>query len=274
MEKREEILNELNSIAPLLAGISVKMPYTVPAGYFGALPQNILALLNVAENESSMLIQTNPFTVPSGYFDTLAEVVLRRIKEEEEFSFSLNAKQMPYKIPNGYFEEFTSTVLQKIRGEEVKTELAAIAPLLGEIPKSNVYSIPSGYFNTLKVPETATPKVVKMAALNWVRFAAAAVVIGVLAIGAFIIVGKNSTDISFDATAYKKAINTNIDTAVSSVNDKDLEKFLAEHAVVASVPEEEVEKNLPEVKELMNLISDEELQESLKEQTVVESSGS
>jgi hypothetical protein len=272
MEKRQEILNELNSIAPLLAKVSAKMPYTLPAAYFEELPNKMVSLLNVPEKEIDLPIQQHPFTVPEGYFESLAGSIIQKIKEEEQ-GFSINAKEMPYSIPTGYFEDFATTVLQKTRAEEVKTELVAIAPLLSEIPKTNVYTTPSGYFDTLTVSQATTTKVVKMGS-SWIKYAAAAVIVGVLAIGAFIVAGKNSNDNNFGTAAYKKAINTNIDTAVQNMNDKELEKFLADNIVVVTLPGEDVEKGLPELNELMNLISDEELQQSLNEQSVVESSGS
>lgn len=273
MEKRQEILNELNSIAPLFAHISPNMPYSVPAGYFEELPEQIVSLLQLPEEEFNLPNKDQAYAVPSGYFENLAGSIMQKIKEAET-EFSINARQMPYSLPSGYFDTLPATILQKLRAEEVKVELATVAPLLNEIPKINVYNTPKGYFDTVSIPGLPDTKVVKMGGRSWIKYAAAAAIIGVLAVGAFIIAGKNNSDDNFNTAAYKKAINTNIDTAINRVNDKELDKFLKDNAVMASITEEESDKDLPEVKELMNLISDEELQQSLKEQSAIESSGS
>lgn len=273
MEKRQAILNELNSIAPVLAQISAEMPYTFPAGYFDVLPLHIASQLGYSASELMHPAQTNPFTVPAGYFENLSGSILQKIKEEE-FAFPIDARNMPYKVPADYFDRLSATVLQNLRSEEVKTELASVAPLLNEIPKINVYKTPAGYFGSQNATQITGTKVIKMGGNNWMKYAAAAAIIGAMAIGIFIFVGKNNRDSNFGTAAYHQAVNTNIDTALSSMNDKELNRFLADNAVIAAIPGEELDKEVPEVNELMRLISDEELQQSLKEQTVVESSGS
>jgi hypothetical protein len=71
---REEAAAELQEISPLLAGLSRKMPFEVPQGYFEAAPvaaaPELPALL--ADIDRRM-----PYAVPEGYFATLPELMLK-----------------------------------------------------------------------------------------------------------------------------------------------------------------------------------------------------
>jgi hypothetical protein len=93
MNRRKEIPEELNNIAPTLAGLDFQQPYKVPAGYFESLPGQILLRIRL-ENAASAkeelevispflsgLSKKMPFTTPEGYFDTLAPGI--RSSEED-----------------------------------------------------------------------------------------------------------------------------------------------------------------------------------------------
>lgn len=104
MENRENILSELNEIAPGLLNIGREMPFAVPEGYFDIFPVSVLGQLAPKQNTMS---------VPEGYFESLPDILLAKAKAsapasaeiEEDFPL-LNSisKQMPYNIPASYFE--------------------------------------------------------------------------------------------------------------------------------------------------------------------------
>ena len=49
MENRTEILNELQSLSPTLAGLQGLNVYTVPNGYFDVLSEDILHTIQLAQ---------------------------------------------------------------------------------------------------------------------------------------------------------------------------------------------------------------------------------
>ncbi len=85
MESRKTIEEEIRSISPVVADLSLANPYSVPAGYFDQLPAQLLfaakaADVNVddtAETEISPLLASlralPSYRVPDGYFDELAK---------------------------------------------------------------------------------------------------------------------------------------------------------------------------------------------------------
>jgi hypothetical protein len=77
--------DEVESLSPLLAGISKEMP----------------------------------FTLPQGYFDSSTDGITSWVKEEEQQLFTGN-KKMPYEVPAGYFESLPGIVLKKANPQKAK----------------------------------------------------------------------------------------------------------------------------------------------------------
>ena len=148
MENRNNILKELREISPVVADISSQAPYTVPAGYFEGLANQLLQLVKADETSTVLPKANNPFEVPQGYFDGLANNILQRVKGEEgSISPALQqANNNPYKVPQGYFEGLANNILQRVKGEEVS--LSAVL----QQANNNPYRVPQGYFDSL--PET------------------------------------------------------------------------------------------------------------------------
>lgn len=162
---------------------------------------NILQELKELDSRLADVVLQNIYTVPAGYFDNLAEQVLARIKamQASNAADELNAlspqlgkvsREMPYSIPKDYFATLSDNVLKTIHtaGLSAKDELAAISPLLSSLKKENPYHIPEGYFESLpttKPKEARQPsaKVVSMFSRSWFRYAAAAVVTGIIVLG-------------------------------------------------------------------------------------------
>lgn len=76
---------EVESLSPLLAGLSKKTPFSLPAGYFETLmPAVTSGNMEELEPATSPLLQSlrnsNPYRVPAGYFDSFAEDVVKQVQ--------------------------------------------------------------------------------------------------------------------------------------------------------------------------------------------------
>lgn len=153
--------------------------------------ENILSEMK----EISLLIaaasDVNVYAVPPGYFETLPENILRKVKEEE---IILPNAGLPLTAPpESYFEDLAGNILFRIKSQtkvnEVEKELEEVAPLLNTINRENVYTVPSRYFENLQIEipreEKRPAKVISFNSTrkNWMRYAMAAAVTGVIAAG-------------------------------------------------------------------------------------------
>jgi hypothetical protein len=139
MENRNNILNELREISPVVAGISYQAPYTVPAGYFEGLSGQLLQLVKAMEAPPVLPPAQHPYQVPQGYFEGLANTILQRVKGEgATLSAALQqANNNPYEVPQGYFEAFANTVLQR-----VKQSATSLSSTLQQA-NNNPYQVPT-----------------------------------------------------------------------------------------------------------------------------------
>jgi hypothetical protein len=87
MNRRKEILDELNETAPNLAGFDAQLPFRVPTGYFDTLPSLILSRIK-AESAGSA---REELEIISPLLDGIS-------------------KKMPFATPEGYFENLTPTI--------------------------------------------------------------------------------------------------------------------------------------------------------------------
>lgn len=242
---------------------------------------NILNELKDLQSSLVNAVPQNIYTVPGGYFDGLAAQVLNRIKalEADNAAEELNYlspllksifKKTPYSVPAGYFDSLAETMLLSVQNtggfQTPAEELEAISPLLGGLKKEMPYSVPQGYFEGLNktIPvETIKPaaKVVSIAKQKWFRYAAAAVVTGVIVTAGFLFINNNERiDPSEKSYAWVKK-------NLKKVSTDDIDEFvqLADEAapVIVSVDVTPDTKN--EIKELIKDISDTEIQDFLEE---------
>jgi hypothetical protein len=170
-----------------------------------AQKSNILQELTELNSSLTTAAQQNVYAVPDGYFDGLITRVLNRIKAMEagnaaeemgHLSPTLSglSKQLPYTVPSNYFEGLAEKALATVSNDNqtAKEELETISPLLSGLKKNMPYAVPQGYFENLTqkiVAEENKPvaKVVSLTNRKWFRYAAAAMVIGIVAITAIFI---------------------------------------------------------------------------------------
>jgi hypothetical protein len=223
MMRREEIETELQYLESTLAGTGNEQIFTVPAGYFIDLPGTILLQVRLLEVQQEPLYKT-----PENYFDTLPAIILQRVQATG--------------IPS------------------VEEEINALSPLLAGLRKRPVYTVPDDYFNEplpIPVAEAQTPaKVVKMSRKrNWIGYAAAAVVTGLMFIAAYKYwpVQNNATN----------AAVADVNKEVTSLSDEDILGYLN----TSSNPANDViaDDNAATEEDYFHLISDKEIQEYLSD---------
>jgi hypothetical protein len=230
----------------------------------------------------------NTYSVPEGYFDRLAQQVLSRIRATEAATaaeelghlsplLSRLPKTMPYSVPAGYFEGLESTLVSvAMYGEQdAKEELENISPLLSSLKKEMPYSVPAGYFDTISAPVAAnqsTAKVVSMGgSRKWFRYAAAAVVTGVISILGFLYLSNNNSG-STTGTSVAR-IQKSMLKEIKKTSDTDLNEFVKQFDEAGLSTEETVSTDTnKEVKELLKDIPETELKQFLDETAETETS--
>lgn len=201
MENRNDILNELNELSPLLAGISREPLFTVPDGYFDQLPFEILSAVHSGNS-------LNSASVPEGYFETLADNIMARIRAGE--------KDDPVK------------------------EISELSPLLSGIQQpKHPYTVPAAYFETLEnnikgsVHQPAA-RVVSLTRFSRVaRYAAAAMITGLACFGVYRYTQKpatiNAVTVATLDPSIEKGKNMSeqqFNEALSSLSEEDIARYI------------------------------------------------
>ncbi len=288
MYQQDHILNELQELSPTVAGIPRVNVFSVPEGYFDLLSSQLL--LQARPGDVVRVTGEMNASVPEGYFENLAGNIMARIKSEslsevvlETHAVSSLVAEIGNKnilqVPAGYFQNLAKTILAKtssLRDGDVAAETGSISPLVAGIGNKNVYSVPDGYFTALPQAVNAQVRPARIVTMKSrftaFRYAAAAVVTGLVGLSVIFMLNKNNSDktnavqTAAVLTEAKQIISTNsFDKEFSSVSDAAIVSFLeskgqdVEAALVASLTDE---KNLPDADEY--LINENTLDEVLK----------
>jgi len=244
---------------------------------------NILNELNELNSSLVNISTQNVYMVPVGYFDELAVIVLNRIKamnaenaveELGHLSPTLSniSKQTPYTVPAGYFDSLAETALHSVREgsdyQTAKEEIETLSPLLSGLKKQmsartshsdGPYSVPQGYFESIvEKPSKPSVKVVSITHRSWFKYAAAAVVVGIIALFGISINSKKSNDpIAGVQRDFKKMDDAQKDELIDFLNAGMSGKETAQI---------NTDNKSQEIKTLLQDISDEELKD-FQEQT-------
>ena len=268
-------------------------PYSIPDNYFSNLAFNILDKVThqPAFNEVELeLQQVAPLLntinkqplgiVPSAYFNTLATSILHKAKDwqqsgvEQELHLIaplLNTikKQSYEPIHHSYFDGLSEGILHKLKTQtrsQVEQELEEIAPFLNTINKNHVYTVPAGYFGQLKIERSAT-KPAKIVSLfpgisKMVKYAAAAVIGGVMITGSFLLFDNapsTPATTKLEATAYKA-------DAIKTLSNSEIIDYLNSNPSSLEATSSsgfDVDDN--SLKSFLNEMSAEEIEQYLKE---------
>jgi hypothetical protein len=86
MDFKNEIEEELREIAPKLASLERKHPFTIRENYFEELSSHIFLALNInmtkPDEKAASGSKEHPFLVPGNYFENLPASILSAIKEQ------------------------------------------------------------------------------------------------------------------------------------------------------------------------------------------------
>ncbi len=243
MNNREDILVEMKNISATVAAIPVVNVFTVDEAYFSTLPFIIIAQINVGDSLKS----ARNLAVPDGYFDSLAGNILGKIHALEN---------------------------------DVTAELNEISPLLAGIDNKETYTVPQRYFDELSFVgrQQESAKVISISKPRSIfKYAAAAVITGLLGLSIVNIVDKNNNavdpltttaqTITASAPTNPLALNGSFDEALKNISDNEIEQYLQKggqdvNAALVAASTDDVDK-LPEATDY--LLDENVLENYLKE---------
>ncbi|GAA4321211.1 hypothetical protein [Flaviaesturariibacter amylovorans] len=226
MTERRHIAEELHGLGSTLPHGPTGIPYAVPEGFFDAFPGTLLARLH------EVAATDDPKAELEGLSPLLAGL----------------PKRMPFSVPEGFFGATPA-----LPGAP---ELPA---LLSAHDRRMPYTVPGGYFESL--PETLLEavrpkaKVVPLGRRPWYRTAAAAAVVGLLAIGGWFYSG-SGTGTTPDVAANPEAW---VEKRLNSVPDQALEEFIETADPVHGADLARNEPRKAEVNSLLSDVSDQEM---------------
>lgn len=278
MNSNPTILNELKELSPVVAAINRQLPYQLPAGYFDTLAATING--RIASGTGILDgAKDNMYTIPQGYFNSLADSIMNRIKAaeagtpQEELSqlspvLSKIEKTIPYTKPVGYFEELPENVIAGAKAVDfVNEELENLSPLMSSFKNKQVYEVPANYFDNLadgvlSKLQAQTAKVVSVSFRKRVlKYAAAAVITGIIAMSAWMYISK-------DTIIIPETASNQIPTEIKALSDSTLMSF--ENSNTLSLIEITDDASIDDlatndINDLLTDLPDETLQQYLEE---------
>jgi hypothetical protein len=206
------------------------------------------------------------YSVPTDFFANLLVEIINKIREGQEPQYSFS-NSMPFFVPDGYFENLSRNVLNKVRSEKVKEdpvfdEMQGISPLLNTISKKPVFEVPKEYFKQISFTAPVEKKeAAKVASIvtrrsKVVSYAIAAVIATILAIGVFLIIGKD----------YNSSITkTNKSTPVNNLTNEEIVNFLKTTAPAEDISSAKSKGPTNDIIKSVSQMSDQEIKEFLQE---------
>lgn len=228
MKQAEDILNELKELSAVVAAVPRINVFSVFPDYFERAEAELQARISADRLSAA----GSAFTVPPGYFDGLATTILQKIKLAENNS--------------------------------VIAETKAISPVVAAIGNQNIFTVPLGFFEHLQINVKPVANIVKMKPLRSVfRYAAAAVITGLLGISIINLTDKNPETTLQAPVVQTASIIKNANEIISkgsfenelnSISDTDIEQYLTQNgqdvqAALVATSAEEV--TLPEATDYM-----------------------
>lgn len=153
---------------------------------------------------------------------------------------------MPFAVPEGYFERLPEQVLSLVQRDGAKSELEELSPLLAGIRDKQPFSIPEGYFDSIQPSKFATqtheggrkagagPAIVRSMPLRtlMVRMAAAASVIGLIALTAWLMTDRPGIAPGAETVQVTGQMQKQHSDDTLAVSDEALAGFLLEDVIM------------------------------------------
>ena len=177
-------------------------------------------------------------------------------------------------MPDGYFTELANNAITGAKAVEfVNDELENLSPLISSLKEKNVYEIPEGYFENIagevinKIKPQQAAKVISInKKTNWLRYAAAAVMIGVIATTVIFLFNnkkQNYTDYNFARLDDKQLTDS-----LHNMNDEDILNYMQSHNISmadAGSSVASLDLNDDDADDILADVSDNELQQYMDE---------
>ena len=243
MTNRNDILNELKELGSNLSTAPFENIYSIPVGYFEGFASQVFARIKALE----AIEAKDELNILSPYLNNLS-------------------KEIPFKTPAGYFDGLEERMMNLVRTsadyQTTDEELESLSPLLQSLKKENPYTIPLGYFENLSAPVVEKTKVVSMVNRKWLRYAVAAMMIGLISMVGVRIIFKGKIDPNKNSHAWveknvKKVSSDKLDEVIKlTENEKSIEVALVTSDKIDDI--KEFLKDVPE-NEIQDLLKDTEL---------------
>lgn len=261
--KNFNILNELKEAgAENLVMAGKAACFSVPDNYFNTLPENVMAHIFLQS-----LSYKNPYTTPEGYFDEFPKIMLATVSATG--IMLPDATIATYTVPEHYFGTLADSILNRIKKQappsEVQEELETISPLLSSIPKTNVYTVPGDYFESIKTsPVNKQPEPAKIIPFRhtrrWINYAAAACIAILLLGGSYLFLNKNSIETT---AAVEPAVN--VEQQISGLSDEEITSYLQANSNTAVYTNSTGDAQSNEMQNMLQNVSDEEIEQYLNQ---------
>lgn len=228
MESKIYIKEEIKKLSPSISGLENKTVYSIPDNYFIEFPTKLINNIKAGKDCTYYFPNSNPYVVPENYFEHLPESILLKINAQ--------------------------------KNNAVSEELEKIAPLLNTISKKPVFSLPKGYFNGDVFSESKPhqpSKVISLSNIRILRFAVAAVFIGLIGCGLFFIIEKGKPDLQAN----------NNKTEIRNLTDDDIVEFLSTGSATEGLSATAANgtSNNAAIQNAVKEISDEEIKQYLQD---------
>ncbi|MBN8878677.1 MAG: hypothetical protein J0I32_14115 [Sphingobacteriales bacterium] len=235
------------------------------------MPQSAIILQELQELNSSLTPHAPVgYQVPESYFEGLATQILQRIRAmeaatpDEELAhlsplLAGISRQSPYTVPADYFTSLDPSIAF-YEDMSAQKELEQVSPLLGGLGKQHPFTVPEGYFEKPLLPvieEQKEAPVVRMAPRKWFKYAIAASITAIVALGTVLLLNQQSTP------GVNKQPYAWVEKNMKKVSTEDISKFvdLADDAT----PDIAKTSTQTDIKNLLKNVSDKEIQDFLKD---------
>jgi hypothetical protein len=249
------ILDELQALnADTLLNMSRENMYFLPDEFFTDFSGNITRQIWL-----NSVPKKNPYHFPKDYFENLPDIILDKVVLNERAAGTL------LHVPDGYFNNLAENILGKIKAknDNVQQELEELAPLLSQLPKTNVYSAPAGYFETLapkpvaeKEEQPAKVISIRRKTRRWFNYAAAACIAALMFGGGYYYLNENKNPQSSSSNGAIYA-NINVEQAISQLSDSAINSYLQNDNTDISTPQNDYREI--NIQSLIQNMSDEEI---------------
>jgi hypothetical protein len=163
--QNQDILYELQELAPFLAQLDRSNPFSVPKNYFQSTQQPFdddLIATDPVFQKLEQSSKTTAFAVPQQYFDDMHDQILLTLaadtlpNEPNAPLLQQMGKQNGMNIPKGYFDELHELVMIQVSEEKIETPLNLSANSSFKVPEGYFDSFASNLLNKIQTIEAET----------------------------------------------------------------------------------------------------------------------